>query len=88
MAERALEDWKTRESAVQQQVESSLTESHENMSKVIAKNKKLEADTFLLKERTEKLSQAQVKIKALERELEEKKEMLAQSEKKKTEAMV
>ena len=55
MSEKALEDWKKRESAVQQQVESSLTASHENMSKIIAKNKKLEADTFLLNDRTEKL---------------------------------
>ena len=77
MSERALEGWKTRESAVQLQVESSLTESHENMSKILAKNKKLEADTFLLNDRTEKLHQAQVKIRALERELEEKKEMLS-----------
>ena len=77
MSEKALEDWKKRESAVQQQVESSLTASHENMSKILAKNKKLEADTFLLNDRTEKLQQAQVKIRALERELSEKKEMLA-----------
>ena len=47
------------------------------MSKILAKNKKLEADTFLLNDRTEKLHQAQVKIRALERELEEKKEMLS-----------
>ena len=88
MSEKALEDWKKRESAVQQQVESSLTESHENMSKILAKNKKLEADTFLLNDRTEKLQQAQVKIRALERELEEKKEMLQQKQKKETEILI
>ena len=51
----------------------------------MAENRKLEADMGLLAQRTEKLKLAQNKIQALEKELSEKKELLAAAEKQKAE---
>ena len=55
------------------------------MCKIMAENRKLEADMGLLAQRTEKLKLAQNKIQALEKELSEKKELLAATEKQKAE---
>ena len=63
------------------QVESSLNETNFSMNKIIAENRLLKADMGLLNQRSEKLKQAQNKIQSLEKELNEKKEQLADVEK-------
>ena len=51
------------------------------MNKIIAENRLLKADMGLLAQRTDNLKKAQNKIQALEKELNEKKELLAAIEK-------
>ena len=55
MLEKQIDDMRGRNDVMQSQVENSLSQSHENMSKVLQDNRKLEASKDLLMERTEKL---------------------------------
>ena len=50
-----MQGFQNRESVVQQQVESSLTETNSSMNKLIAENRLLKVDMGLLNQRTEKL---------------------------------
>ena len=64
-------------------MEISLTQSNEKMSAILRESRNLEAQATTLAERTEKLKLAQKRIESLEKELTEKKELLAATEKQK-----
>ena len=68
---------------MQSKVEMSLSQSNEKMSKILQESRNLEAQKEFLVERTEKLKLAHQKIQSLETELNEKKDVLASSEKTK-----
>ena len=58
------------------------------MANILQDNRKLEAEKDLLIQRTEKLRLAQNRILSLEKDLTEKKELLAVADKKKTELII
>lgn len=62
-------------------MEISLTQSNEQLSARLRESRNLEAQATMLAERTEKLKLAQKRIETLEKELNEKKEVLAATEK-------
>ena len=83
MADRQIEELRGRSETMQSQMETSLSQSHENMEKIFAENRKLEHQKHQFVERNEKLRLAQQKIQELEKDLSDKKELLSASEKTK-----
>ena len=77
MAERQLEELRSHSQKMESQVEISLSQSNEKMSQVLRESRSLETERVQLVERTEKLRLAQTKIQTIEKELSEKKELLA-----------
>lgn len=62
MAERQLEELRYNNKTMQSQVEVSLSQSHENMEKILAENRKLDLQQRQFSERAEKLKLAQNRI--------------------------
>ena len=81
MAENQAADLLMQQKTMQSQVENSLSQSNEKMSNILQESRRLETERQQLVERTEKLKLAQNKILTLEKELAERKELLAATEK-------
>lgn len=86
--ESQLERMQSRNDEMQSQVEISLSQSHEHMGLILKENKKLEHQTTLLNERTERLRAMQAKLQEVEADLARQKELTAAAEKKKTQLLV